>query len=66
MGHLVFIFIVLIMPGREPILHESQMPDVNVCMQTANDMLDKFIERRMPGKLQVSCGVVGPDAEVAQ
>lgn len=63
-GYLVFLFVVLIMPqGPKPIIQEMQVPDLQTCLETVSDLLNKFVEQRMPGRIQASCGVIGPEEE---
>ena len=65
---IIVLFLFLQVPGKEPIMHEQRMGSRQECLTTISELLERFEQRRLPGRFQASCGIIGaeePDREAA-
>lgn len=59
----VFLLIVLMLPGQNPIMHRQPADNLSSCIADITELLEKFTALHKLGRLQASCTVVGAEAE---
>lgn len=59
----VFMLVVLMLPGQQPIMHSQPAESLSACISDVTEMLERFQAMRKVGRLQASCTVIGAEAE---